>query len=96
MEQHDNGHHDYDGITEDREQSAPVYFNVLFSDPFKPSANAGDNLRYSKSFIYILNLSNLYISQFHSLIDTVPCGPQPFWEYPFQFHNQIILESAFR
>ena len=30
MEQHDNGHHDYDGITEDREQSAPVYFNVLF------------------------------------------------------------------
>ena len=30
MEQHDNGHHDYDGITEDREQSAPVYCNVLF------------------------------------------------------------------
>jgi len=30
MEQHDNSHHDHDGITEDREQRPPVYFNVLF------------------------------------------------------------------
>lgn len=30
MEQHDNSHHDHDGIIEDREQRPPVYFNVLF------------------------------------------------------------------
>jgi len=28
--EHDNSHHDHDGITEDREQRPPVYFNILF------------------------------------------------------------------
>lgn len=30
MEQNEQAHHDHDGITENREQKAPVYFNILF------------------------------------------------------------------
>jgi cytochrome c oxidase cbb3-type subunit III len=30
MEQNQQGHHDYDGIIEDREQKPPVYFTILF------------------------------------------------------------------
>ncbi len=30
MEQNEQGHHDYDGIIEDREQKPPVYFTILF------------------------------------------------------------------